>query len=645
MARKRSSPAGSSSPNAVLVVFLVLFILATLGLGGWVYSIFGERHKYEEMGKKAEAKISSNNKAKDWALLQSYEIRNMLGEAALQDDKSNEFTEWKTFHAEAFNDADGQLKLREGGKFDAEAAKDREAFRKLVETARKDLDWDPTTHRFKTTYRDRLTKLEKERDDARSERAKLQQEKIALEQKLRSLDEKGEKGRAEQLAAIKSGNKAALEAVEKQSDLMTKQIEQNNELRKKMDENQQKLLKEIGKRDTMISDLKDQLFRAGGGTGMAANGGEKGPKGPPKTAEAGVQPHALLLDVSKGKPLWDRARGKILRVDEKERRVTIDKGSADGIKPGLSFNVFGEGWEGRSEGPLKGTIEVVRVGPRSSTAKITSLYDALGNEISMNDPSPSRITRGAGNPLKEGDLLFNLVWGSHVVVAGVVDWSGRGAETAAAQQDELQQFLRMVESQGIIVDAYVDLRDGQVKGALTGKTAYLIAGLKAVGRKGPDEERATAVNAAAGKLRNDAIERGLFMISPDNFANVVGYRRPRSRTDAELTHFRPGMPAAGVSLEGLGEGAGGVPLSDIVGRWAGKLAGGGQLRLNIKTDGGCVWQLVVGADTLTGFSNVGRAGKDFAAVIQNRPATLRVMDGGATLQVTGGGVDATLRKE
>ena len=49
MARKRSarSQGGSSSPNTVLVVFLVLFILATLGLGGWVYSIFGERRLAE----------------------------------------------------------------------------------------------------------------------------------------------------------------------------------------------------------------------------------------------------------------------------------------------------------------------------------------------------------------------------------------------------------------------------------------------------------------------------------------------------------------------------------------------------------------------------------------------------------------------
>ncbi len=644
MARRRASPAGSSSPNTFLVVLLVLFILATLGLGGWVYSIFGERHKYEAMGKAAEAKIAAAKNAEAWAKLQAYELKGMVGAAALQDEKSNEFEEWKTLHGEAFEDEDAQLKPRAGGKFSGE--KDYEAFRKVVETGRKDVGWNKATHRFEKSYRDRVTALETELNTARTALAALQKQKLALESDLRSLDDKYKKNREEQFAEIKSGNAAALKAASTQSDLMTKQIEKNNELRKAMDEMAKKSVDEIRKRETIIADLKDQLFRAGGGTGMAADGGAKAGKGPAK-AEGGPQPHALLLDISKGKPLWDRARGKIIRVDEKQGRVTIDKGSADGVKPGLTFNVFAEGWEGRAEGPLKATIEVLRANEKTSTAKITSLYDALGNEISLNDPSAARITRGAPNALKEGDLLFNLVWGSHVAVAGVIDWSGRGAESAAAQQDELQDFLRVVESQGVKVDAYVDLRDGQIKGGLTGKTAYLIIGHKAWAKKGPDEERAAAVNASVGKLRGDAVERGLFVISPDNFANVVGYRRPRSRTDTALAHFHPGMPAAGVHIEGAvgGEGAAGTPLGEIVGRWSGKMAAGGQLRLNVKTDGGCVWQLVVGADTVTGFSNIGRSGKDFTAVIQNRAATLRLVDGGTTLQVSGGGVDARLRKE
>jgi hypothetical protein len=97
--------------------------------------------------------------------------------------------------------------------------------------------------------------------------------------------------------------------------------------------------------------------------------------------------------------------------------------------------------------------------------------------------------------------------------------------------------------------------------------------------------------------------------------------------------------------QATGEGTAGGPVKELSGRWSGKLAGGGQLRLTFKGDGGCIWQLVVGMDTLNGFTYVRRVGNDFTAVIQNRPATLRLVGAGQTLLVTGQGINATLTKE
>jgi len=94
-----------------------------------------------------------------------------------------------------------------------------------------------------------------------------------------------------------------------------------------------------------------------------------------------------------------------------------------------------------------------------------------------------------------------------------------------------------------------------------------------------------------------------------------------------------------------GEGKAGGPVTELTGRWSGKIAGGGQLRLSFKGDGGCVWQMVVGMDTLNGFTNVNRVGNDFTATIQNRPATLQLVGGGQALLVRGQGMEATLSKE
>ena len=50
-------------------------------------------------------------------------------------------------------------------------------------------------------------------------------------------------------------------------------------------------------------------------------------------------------------------------------------------------------------------------------ARITSLYDADGREIALNDVSRVRVLRETEAPIREGDLLFNLFWGAPVAVA------------------------------------------------------------------------------------------------------------------------------------------------------------------------------------------------------------------------------------
>ena len=41
----------------------------------------------------------------------------------------------------------------------------------------------------------------------------------------------------------------------------------------------------------------------------------------------------------------------------------------------------------------------------------------------------------------------------------------------------------------------------------------------------------------------------MFIISADNFATVVGYRRPRSAAESEVSTFRPTVPYAGLSAQ------------------------------------------------------------------------------------------------
>ena len=260
----------------------------------------------------------------------------------------------------------------------------------------------------------------------------------------------------------------------------------------------------------------------------------------------------MLLDVSKGKPLWDAPRGKIIRVDDSAKKVFIDKGTRDGIKPGLTFNVFAAGWNGRAEGELKATIEVIRVeDERTSLCRVNTLYDIDGHEVAINDATPGRILRDGSSAIKEGDLIFNTFWGAHVAIVGVVEFPGYESKSIGAQMNSLIEFMSYLQRQGITVDAYTDLRDGKMVGEVSGKTNVVIRGI-APAKFGSesDESRVKAIKVSLAESTDQAMARGMFLISPENFMVVTGFRRTADDGSRDTLNFSPQRPASSPAAAG-----------------------------------------------------------------------------------------------
>ena len=65
-------------------------------------------------------------------------------------------------------------------------------------------------------------------------------------------------------------------------------------------------------------------------------------------------PHALMLDVSRGRALWDNPVGKITRINAQDNEVYISVGSAQGVQPRTSFNIFAAGTKDRPVGAPEG---------------------------------------------------------------------------------------------------------------------------------------------------------------------------------------------------------------------------------------------------------------------------------------------------
>jgi hypothetical protein len=114
---------------------------------------------------------------------------------------------------------------------------------------------------------------------------------------------------------------------------------------------------------------------------------------------------------------------------------------------------------------------------------------------------------------------------------------------------------------------------------VTGKTRYLILGAdmrvdkaaaakaadgeegKEPGKDAPNADRNEAVNKANFALRREAMDKGVLVISAENFATMIGYRRVRSGNDERsASAFRPGLPEAGTNIGGANQGPAAAPM-------------------------------------------------------------------------------------
>ncbi len=58
-------------------------------------------------------------------------------------------------------------------------------------------------------------------------------------------------------------------------------------------------------------------------------------------------------------------------------------------------------------------------------------------------------------------------------------------------------------------------------------------------------ERAKMINDGIAAMKKEALEKGMFLISAENFAIASGFRKARNANNTDLVDFRPAVPMAG----------------------------------------------------------------------------------------------------
>jgi len=246
---------------------------------------------------------------------------------------------------------------------------------------------------------------------------------------------------------------------------------------------------------------------------------------------------------------FEQPRGKIIRVDTAGTSAYINLGSADAVKPQLTFSVFSPGgYKATTE--RKGSLEVVNV-----------ISDHLSMCRVTEQGAPTR------DPILGGDQLFNPAWTpglrEHVAIAGLIDMTGDG-------RDGTLEFVKVLEKQGVIVDAYLDSRDIAVKGkGITRQTSYLIkgetpdfGGQENIREGDERQKKRMDVMGEVGTMIENANKLGVTTVTARRYMALMGVKLPRTPASASDWNTYTFKPAAAAPAGGAAAPPGGEPKMD-----------------------------------------------------------------------------------
>ncbi|MCG8450003.1 MAG: hypothetical protein MI725_10560, partial [Pirellulales bacterium] len=199
-------------------------------------------------------------------------------------------------------------------------------------------------------------------------------------------------------------------------------------------------------------------------------------------------------------PYAQPADGLIRFVDQRQRKVWINLGDLDRLRPQVTFSVYSADASDVKASESKGSIEVTRIlSAHLAEARITA----------------DQITR----PISVGDKVYSQVWnrGRKVgfAIAGLIDLDGDGDQDT----DEIKNVIAINDGK---VDAFPDGKGG-VEGQMSVDTRYLVLGKYPEGAR----EEEDSARKSWDKMNRDADTLGIETITLNEFLNLLGWSAER----------------------------------------------------------------------------------------------------------------------
>ena len=249
---------------------------------------------------------------------------------------------------------------------------------------------------------------------------------------------------------------------------------------------------------------------------------------------------------------FDNPQGRILRRYS-DSLVDIDLGTSDKLRAGIAFSIFPSDTTIRGMQPRmrpfkdangkvaykpipKGKIEVIDViGPNIAQCRIVDEDNAVRDRVIP------------------GDLLYNALWrkgtSEHVALFGIFDLDGDG-------RDDTVSMIAGLRRIGVVVDAYYDLGKSKWEGEITSQTNFAIEGFyPTVNASDGNREGKIKVLNGIGEARKTVKEKGMLILRPRDAFPRIGFNARLEVSDDAINQAATGFSRAQFDAKPPAEGA------------------------------------------------------------------------------------------
>ncbi len=512
--RKSASSSGGGESNQGLIVTMVFFILATIGLGVGTYMGYAGQQGPLEEAKKAREEAKKMEASRDWYRFETMVLKSYMGQMADPKDVGELETLWPKYESGTLGSAE----------------KDRIEVSNIIKTMSDDpakFTWDD-----KGGGKKELSKNLKAYVDSLRDELKAQKDLVAQTDKAKKDKEAELKAKEEELAKLKTTHKENYDALvksfaeEQVKRAAAKEALEKNYATQSTEKASLAAAKAAVETSKAESEAKAQAEMAATQAVVARQRAALERNSPTETAAI----------VNRG---W-----KIMQLDRTGDTAYINLGSADKVKPQLTFSIHGLDAAGKPMERSKADAEVVSVrGEHLSQVRIT-YYDK--NQADVREGKIEARHDRVKNPVLTNDILANASWSplspKHIAIAGSVDLTGDG-------RDNTEEFIRNLSRQNIIVDGILPLKEPtdetnqDAAKKVTVQTDFLVVGdvPLLVRRDSRKLEQVRKIEAGIKAMEEQAKLSGVRILSVGKYLDLIGYPFPRALTD-ETPYARTAEP-------------------------------------------------------------------------------------------------------